>query len=447
MTPVRLSRRALIGALAFLPSGLARASAGALDGAALGLVPGEDSDQSAVLTQALAKAAAEMRPLFVPPGTYKVSRVALPEGARLAGVPGASVLRLAGEGPLFYGEKLERAALRDLVLDGGDQDMGDSGTLIGGWGVRRFEMEGLDLRASGGHGIVLERCGGHLRSATIDGVRFAALFARDSTGLSVTGNTIRNAANNGILIWRSERGDDGSIVQGNRIEDVRADAGGTGENGNAINVFRAGGVIVSGNVARRCAYSAIRVNGAENAQVTGNSIREMGEVAIYVEFGFSGAAVADNLIDRAGAGISVTNFNEGGRLATVSGNVVRDLFRRPHPETGEESYGVGIAAEADAAVSGNVVEQAAFAGLMLGWGPYLRDVSATGNVIRQSPIGIGVSVVPGAGEAVVSGNLIEGASRGAVVGMSFEEIATGDLAAPDAGPHPAITVSGNRVAG
>ena len=51
-------------------------------------------------------------------------------------------------------------------------------------------------------------------------------------------------------------------------------------------------------------------------------------------------------------------------------------------------------------------------GLKLGWGPYLRDVTATGNVIRRMKIGIGVSVVEGAGPAVISGNLISEASAG-----------------------------------
>ena len=47
-------------------------------------------------------------------------------------------------------------------------------------------------------------------------------------------------------------------------------------------------------------------------------------MAIYSEFGFEGAVIADNVVDGAGNGISVTNFNEGGRLASVRGNIVRN---------------------------------------------------------------------------------------------------------------------------
>ena len=43
----------------------------------------------------------------------------------------------------------------------------------------------------------------------------------------------------------------------------------------------------------------------------------------------------------------------------------------------------------------------------LGWGPYLRNLVATGNIIRQAPIGCAVSVVDGAGTAVISDNLFQ----------------------------------------
>ena len=40
-------------------------------------------------------------------------------------------------------------------------------------------------------------------------------------------------------------------------------------------------------------------------------------------------------------------------------------------------FGIGIYVEADTAVTGNVVESATRAGIMAGWGPYLRDVTIT----------------------------------------------------------------------
>ena len=52
---------------------------------------------------------------------------------------------------------------------------------------------------------------------------------------------------------------------------------------------------------------------------------DVGEVAIYSEFGFEGAVIANNTVDGAALGIVACNFNEGGRLAVVQGNLIRNL--------------------------------------------------------------------------------------------------------------------------
>jgi uncharacterized secreted repeat protein (TIGR03808 family) len=111
----------------------------------------------------------------------------------------------------------------------------------------------------------------------------------------------------------------------------------------------------------------------------------------------------------------------------------------------EEEVGVGIYVEADTAVTGNIVENASAFGIYLGWGPYLRDVTVTGNVVRGSDIGIGVSVVPGVGPALVADNLITGARRGAIVGMDKRKPLSGDLSKDGTGRYSQLTVYGNRV--
>ena len=58
----------------------------------------------------------------------------------------------------------------------------------------------------------------------------------------------------------------------------------------------------------------------------------------------------------------------------------------------------------------------------------MRNVVATGNVIRKAGTGIAVTVVEGAGSAVISDNVIDGARNGAIVGYRWAEPATGDLA-------------------
>ena len=155
-------------------------------------------------------------------------------------------------------------------------------------------------------------------------------------------------------------------------------------------MFRAANVIVRGNRIRNCAFSAVRGNAASNIQIDGNSITDVREVALYAEFGFEGALIANNTVDGAAIGVSVTNFNQGGRLAVVQGNIIRNLLpKRPAGTDPGDGAGIGIAVEADTAVTGNVIENAPTAGIMLGWGHYLRDVAVTGNVVRQADIGIG----------------------------------------------------------
>ena len=101
--------------------------------------------------------------------------------------------------------------------------------------------------------------------------------------------------------------------------------------------------------------------------------------------------------------------------------------------------------QADAAVTGNVIENAQTAGISAGWGQYLRDVAVTGNVVRASGIGVAVSVVAGAGVAVISGNLFAGTTRGAIVGMEWHKLVTGDLALAGAERYPQLRISGNQV--
>jgi len=128
-------------------------------------------------------------------------------------------------------------------------------------------------------------------------------------------------------------------------------------------------------------------------------------------------------------------------VAVCSGNLVRNLT----PQGGPDQLGIGIAAEADTAVTGNVVDNAAYAGLTLGWGPHLRNVGATGNLVRASAIGIAVSVAPGARDALIAQNLIAGPSAGAIVAREWDRVVASDLAEGGAARYAQLTVAGNRV--
>ena len=299
---------------------------------------------------------------------------------------------------------------------------------------------------AGGTGIALTAADGEISGTHVADSADVAIHSLDARGLLIAHNTITGAGNNGIQVWRGKAADDGTIVSENRIETIHNRSGGSGQYGNAINVFRAGNVIVRGNRIKNCAFTAVRGNAASNIQIVGNTVSDTREVALYAEFGFEGALIANNTVDGAAIGVSVTNFNEGGRLAVVQGNIIRNLLpKRPAGTDPGDGAGIGITVEADTAVSGNVVENAPTGGIMLGWGRHLRDVAATGNVIRRADIGIGVSVAAGAGTALIANNVIAEVKRGAILGMDGHRIVSGDLMKGGAERYANLTVTGNRL--
>ncbi len=419
---------------------------GTLNAAQLGVDPTAATNQSLTLQALLDRASSDDHQLFLPAGTYLVSELKLPARTRLAGVAGATKLVFSGGASMLTAERAELIALSDLTIDGAGQPLDDYVPGI----VHLQECSGVAIDNctiinSGTSGLALDRCDGRVTRNTISDCADAGIRAIESTAMSISDNVVTKSGNGGILVWRWSEGEDGTIITGNRVSHIAADKGGTGENGNGINVFRAHGVIVSDNNIRDCAFTAIRANSANNIQITGNNCRTSGEVGIYAEFSFEGAMIANNIVDGAATGICVVNFREGGRLAVVSGNIVRNLTGKGPYQAEAPGFGIGIALEADVAATGNVIDGAPLFGLQLGWGPYLRDVAATGNVIRRAPVGIAVSVVDGAGSAVISDNLISGADKGAVVGMRWAETVTGDLSQDGAAGYPQLLVERNRV--
>ena len=447
---MNLNRRHLLtaaaaGAAAFAaPAVAAPLSAFGLDAAHFGVHPGAPDDQSHALQRAIDQAARTRVPLMLAPGVYRAGGLTLPAGAQLAGIRGATRLILTHGPSLLSAEHAETVSLTGLTLDGGSRPLPAGRALVHFDDVKAVRISDCQVAGAGGNGVTLESCDGEVTHSTITGTADNALFCNDSRSLLIAANIIAKSGNGGIRVWQSDKRRDGSLIADNRIEDTGARAGGTGENGNAINVFRAADVIVRGNHIRNAAFSAIRGNSASNIQIIGNNCAALDETAIYSEFGFEGAVIADNVIDGAENGISVTNFNEGGRLATVRGNIVRNLGTRRANRPPEEA-GVGIGVEADTVVSGNVIERAPRAGISVGWGPYLRNVAVTGNVVREAGFGVAVSVVAGAGVAVISGNLFAGTTRGAIVGMEWHKAVTGDLALAGAERYPQLKIGGNQV--
>ncbi len=384
--------------------------------------------RSKAFERLLRDAAAKNEPVHLPAGDYVVSNITLPDRTRIVGVPGSTRILYGGDGHLFAGDGLSRVELINLVIDGGNRWLDDSVEgLVHLRGVTTAIIENCEVLGSAKTALALERSGGRIDRNRLSGAADYGLYAVESRELAVTGNIVSDCGNGGILVHRWEKGPDDTLVSGNRIARIAATRGGTGEYGNGINVFRADGVMVSNNHVSDCALSAIRANAASNVQIAGNTCLMSGETAIYSEFGFEGAIVNGNLIDGAANGILIVNFDHGGRLATVTGNVVRNLrLTGPYAPDGA-GFGSGIAVEADTVVSGNTIENAPRWGLVLGWGPYMRGLVATGNLVRNAPVGCAVTVVEEAGAALIASNLFQDTPEGAIVGYRWTERATGDL--------------------
>lgn len=449
----RNALRLLAGATAAgIAAGPARAASGGIstlplrgsfDAREEGVLP-DAGDQSRKLAAIIKKAARENRPVFLPPGTYYAANLDLPDRTRITGIAGASRIVQSADGFLFRAETASRIELTDIVIDGAGRRLGDGiGGLVHLRSVEQVAIENCEFAGSQKSAIQLEGCGGRIAENRISDAAEYGIFAIDSRGLSITGNTLSGCGNGGILVHRRTKGIDGTMVSGNRLSRIGATYGGTGQFGNAINIYRADNVMVTGNHVSEAAFSAIRANAASNVQIANNQCFGSGETAIYSEFGFEGALVTGNMIDGAANGIAIANFNEGGRMATVANNIVRNISATGPYVHDSVGFGIGIGVEADTVVTGNVIETVPRWAMLIGWGPFLRNVVVTGNIVRQARTGCAVSVAEGAGKALISGNLFDGTLDGAIIGYRWHDAASGELAngAPN---FPHLTITGNR---
>jgi uncharacterized secreted repeat protein (TIGR03808 family) len=438
-----------VGALAMSPDAARAApltSTLGRDATQYGVRPGSPDDQTKVLQRAIDEAARARVPLALPPGVYRTGMLRLQNGTQLIGVRGATKLVFNGGASMLSGEGAGSIGLVNIALDGGGIPLPTRRGLVHCMRGRDIRITDCEILGSGANGIWLENVSGDVSGNIFTKTAATAIVSFDAQGLIVSRNSILGTNDNGIEILRTAIGDDGTLIADNRIEDIKAGPGGSGQYGNAINAFRAGNVIVRGNRIRNCDYSAVRGNSAFNIQISGNSVSDVREVALYSEFSFEGAVIANNTVDGAAFGVSVCNFNKGGRIAVVQGNIIRNLLaKRPIGTAPDDDAGVGIYVEADTSVTGNVIENAPSFGILAGWGKYLRDVAITGNVIRNAFVGIGVSVASGAGMALVNNNMISDAPRGAVVGLDHARPITADLSADGAQRFAQVVVGTNAV--
>jgi len=414
-----------------------------IDASKFGVRASGESDQTQALQRAIDEAARAQQPLWLGLGRFRTGPLRLASGLRIIGANGETTLRLVQGASIFTAEGASDIALQGLTLDGqGAKPSGDA-ALVNFNSVSNLTIADCVIVNAGGNAMALTQCTGTVSGNTFRNSADNALFSLDGR-LTIRGNTIAKSGNGGIRIWQSAKRHDGSIVEGNTIEDTAARGGGDGQNGNGINVYRAAGVTVRGNIIRRAAFTAVRGNAASHIVIRGNTCTELGEVAIYSEFDFKDATILDNIIDTAAMGIAVTNMDQGGHLAVVRGNVIRNMTNK-RPQGGPDAYGIGIGVEADTTVSGNTIENAPVMGIIVGAGKYLRACKVTANIVRDAGIGVGVSVAQGAGKAAITSNVFSGIKNGAVVGMEWDKVVTGDLTRGGADKFPQLTIADNKV--
>jgi len=219
---------------------------GAIDAGAAGLRSGGGEEQTRKLRELIAQASQADQWVFLPPGRYEVNDLALPDRTRLMGIAGATTLALGGGGPFIRSEPgTRRIELDGITFDGAGRPLPDQvPALLHLRDVADLTMEKCTVEGSSQTALQLERCGGVLRANRISAISEYGLYAIDSTGLGIRENLLSGCGNGGILVHRREKGEDGTIVSGNRITRTGAGYGGTGQFGNAINLYRADGVIV-----------------------------------------------------------------------------------------------------------------------------------------------------------------------------------------------------------
>jgi len=116
--------------------------------------------------------------------------------------------------------------LEGLVLDGAGKPLGEGGSLLGAVAAEHLVVSNCLFTGANGDGVVLRSVSGRISDCDIGDLRGAGLFSEDAKGREAAHNHVHDCGDNGILVWRSEAGEDGTLVTANRIERIADKSGG-----------------------------------------------------------------------------------------------------------------------------------------------------------------------------------------------------------------------------
>lgn len=384
------------------------------------------------------------RPLFFQPGQYDsgATTVLTSNGGgkplQVRAVPGSVTFRFTGTGTFLTITGQSQVCFEGIVFYGDNRPLADfvpgrPALIAVSSGAKDVSFEKCQITYSPGIGIYIASSADALIRDTFLSNHSIGIWSENAS-VSALSNSLSEMKNNGIAVWRDTITGDNSTISGNFINGVDTVDGGTGQNGNGISVFRASGVSITNNRIISTKYSAIRCNGGGLFNISNNNIWNARETAIFVEapgagIDLTGAIVSNNSIDYVGGGINVANsgqFNDGtSRSVIVEGNRISNAVDNPIPDAGywpPSTGGGGMSVEQDCVVSGNLIDGAALVGIQAGINSATRDLVVTGNLVRNAPIGIGISndaVTGSTGSVVVSGNIVRNASVGGIVPTVF----------------------------
>ena len=219
--------------------------------------PAARDDQSRTLQRAIDQAAGARVPLVLGPGVYRAGDLKLPSGAQIVGVRGATRLVFTGGPSLDLGDaapttsrspascstapacRCRRAAASCISRSGRDVRITDCEIVASR--PQRHRARGVE---------------GEVTGTTVADVADTAIFSLDARGLVDRAQhraRRRQQRHPGVALGAGRRRHAGHRQphRGHRQREPAA----PGQNGNAINVFRAANVIVRGNRIRGAAFS------------------------------------------------------------------------------------------------------------------------------------------------------------------------------------------------
>jgi uncharacterized secreted repeat protein (TIGR03808 family) len=386
-------------------------------------------------------------PLFLLPGTYPSSQIDVASGNPLTigGVLGQVTIQLSGSAPyLFNVNGVNNVVIENIVFDGNNIALTDTSATAGlikfqGSGINKFLIQDCVIYNTTQAAIsCFSNCSGEILRNTIYNCD-RGVFCQDA-GVNIERNNVGYCNNNGIMLWTSKQVGNTSIIINNYIHNISSSAGGTGQYGNGINIYRATGVRVADNNIYNCAYSAIRINAGGDSVVSGNYCATSGETAIWFEAPGSGTSLtggicANNIIESAGAGIAVANsglYSDGvSRRVTLIGNQISGITSVYIPNEGKNTDGCGITIEGSVNAIGNIIDTASNGGIIVGTNDAANDLVVSGNLIKGTPLGIGYSANASAAGLLISNNEVSGYAKvssptgsgysysGAIVSVSY----------------------------